>query len=329
MNKKTTLTIISCLAITLAVSGLCTCFSVVSGVLCLALGLSFIALYVHTLRERNKKLNELNNYLSLICSGNYNLDLNENTEGELSILKNNLYKVITILQTQKEVLEKDKSFLADNLADISHQLKTPLTSIMVLIDLVKTEQDEEKRKEFIDIIESQLDKTKWLISNLLKISKLDADTVKFNVESVSVKALVQESVKPFLVSMDLKNISFVDTSTDATVNVDFSWTSEAIMNVVKNCIEHTDKNGTLSISSTHTNLYDSIIIKDNGKGIAKEDLPHIFERFYHGKNSSSESVGIGLALTKEILLKQNGSISVKSTENVGTEFEIKLYNSVI
>lgn len=329
MNKDTIKIAGIGLSLTVAFAVACIFINKICALLCLVLGIAITVCYLIVTKKRIDRLEELNNYLSLVCSGNYSLNINENAEGELSILKNNLYKVITILQSQKDALARDKTYLADTLADISHQLKTPLTSIMVLIDLVKTEQDEEKRAEFVEVIEGQLDKTKWLISNLLKLSKLDAGTVSFITERVSIKELVDESLKPFLVSMDLKNITLKNEARDIELSVDKNWTCEALMNIIKNCIEHTEKNGTLLVLTRHTNVFDSIIVRDNGVGIAEEDLPHIFERFYHGKNSSGESVGIGLALTKEILAKQNATVTVNSVEGEGTEFELRFYKSII
>lgn len=165
--------------------------------MCLLLGCAVTAVLLFYTNKRYKKLRELNDYLSLVCSGNYNLNINDNTEGELSILQNNLYKVITILQTQKDKLAKDKTSLADSLADISHQIKTPLTSIMVLTDLLKDEKDEEKRAEFLSIIENQLDKMKWLIITLLKLSKLDAGTIEFKSENQSICQVIDESLTVF------------------------------------------------------------------------------------------------------------------------------------
>lgn len=324
---KKTLAIL--LVLTVALSGVCFVFSTVCGIICAVLGAVLTAVFVIYTKKRYDRLNELNNYLALICAGNYNLDINENTEGELSILKNNLFKVITILQSQNDKLEKDKVYLADSLADISHQLKTPLTSMMVMTELLKDESDGEKRAEFLSVTENQLDKMKWLITNLLKLSKLDAGTAEFNIQKISSNDVISQSLKPFLITLDLKNITLKNTAHDFSFNGDFNWSVEAIENIIKNCMEHTDKNGTISISSSHSNIYDEITISDNGCGIAPEDLPHIFERFYHGKNSSSESVGIGLALAQAVIKREHGEISVSSTLGEGSVFSIKFYNAIV
>lgn len=314
---------------TILLSAVCLFIEPVCAVICLTLGAAVTGAFICFTKSRYNKLNELNNYLSLVCAGNFDLDIADNTEGELSILKNNLYKVIVLLRSQNELLKKDRLYLADSLADISHQLKTPLTSMMVMTDLLKNESNPDKKKEFIEIIENQLDKMKWLITNLLKLSKLDAGTVDFRYEEFSIKNSLEQSIKPFLVTMDLRGISYVNYAQDFTVNGDSKWTAEAFENIIKNCIEHTDNGGKLIISTKNNNLYNSVIISDNGCGIAKEDLPHIFERFYHGKNSSSDSVGIGLALAKAVFERENGKITVTSEINKGSQFEIRFYKAIV
>lgn len=318
-----------CSAATIVLSIACAFFHPVCGVLCLLLGITATSVFLIYTNKRYKKLSELNDYLSLVQAGNYDLDINDNTEGELSILKNNLYKIITTLRTQNEMLKSDKHYLADSLADISHQLKTPLTSLMVMTDLLKESESDAKNREFISIIENQLEKMRWLILNLVKLSKLDADTVEFKHEATSIKNVIDESVKPFLVTLDLKGISLIDNVEDFSFAGDKNWTVEAFENILKNCIEHTDKNGALTIQSKSTNIYDAVIITDNGCGIAPEDLPHIFERFYHGRNSSTDSVGIGLALAKMVLEKEKASIRVESTLGQGTTFEIRFYKAIV
>lgn len=329
INRDIKIIVLTGVLSTLFISAACMFFNKYCALFCFILGILITSVCLFLTKKRYDKLNQLNNYLSLVCSGNYDLNIASNTEGELSILQNNLYKVITLLKTQNELLAKDKVYLADSLADISHQLKTPLTSMMVMTDLMKNEKNEQKNNEFLEIIENQLDKMRWLIQNLLKVSKLDAGTVAFKSEQVSALDVITESLKPFLVTLDLKQISLVNTAEDFIFTGDKNWTVEALGNIIKNCLEHTDKNGTLEIFTECTNVYNSVFIRDNGRGIAKEDLPHIFERFYHGKNSSGESVGIGLALAKMVAEKEKAAILVESTENVGTQFELRFYKAII
>lgn len=328
-DKEIRIILIVSSVLTAVLSVICAFFSKICAVLCLALGIILIMIFAVVTKRRYKNLNDLNDYLSLVCKGIYDMNIDDNTEGELSILKNNLYKVITLLQSQNEYLKNDKLYLADSIADISHQLKTPLTSMMVMCELLENEENPDKRQEFVAVINNQLSKMKWLITNILKISKLDADATEFKREEVSISKVLDDSLKPFVLTAELKNIAIQNGANDFVFNGDESWTVEAVSNIVKNCLEHTNDGGKIIIASDSTNLYNKLTISDNGCGIAKEDLPHIFERFYHGKNSSKESVGIGLALAKTVFEKENASVSVESEQGRGSVFEIRFYKSVV
>lgn len=328
-DKEIRIILIVSSVLTAVLSIICAFFSKICAVLCLALGIILIIIFTVVTKQRYKNLNDLNDYLSLVCKGIYDMNIDDNTEGELSILKNNLYKVITLLQSQNEYLKNDKLYLADSIADISHQLKTPLTSMMVMCELLENEENPDKRQEFVSVINNQLSKMKWLITNILKISKLDADATEFKREEVSISKVLDDSLKPFALTAELKNITIENKADDFVFNGDENWTVEAVSNIVKNCLEHTNDGGKIIIASDSTNLYNKLTISDNGCGIAEEDLPHIFERFYHGKNSSKDSVGIGLALAKTVFEKENASVTVESEQGRGSVFEIRFYKSVV
>lgn len=328
-DKEIRIILIVSSVLTVVLSVICAFFSKICAVLCLALGIILIIVFTFVTKRRYKNLNDLNDYLSLVCKGIYDMNIDDNTEGELSILKNNLYKVITLLQSQNEYLKNDKLYLADSIADISHQLKTPLTSMMVMCELLENEENPDKRQEFVAVINNQLSKMKWLITNILKISKLDADATEFKRQEVSISKVLDDSLKSFVLTAELKNVTIQNGANDFVFNGDESWTVEAVSNIVKNCLEHTNDGGKIIIASGSTNLYNKLTISDNGCGIAKEDLPHIFERFYHGKNSSKESVGIGLALAKTVFEKENASVSVESKQGIGSVFEIRFYKSIV
>lgn len=279
--------------------------------------------------KRISEIAKLNDYLSDVFSGNYDLKIGDNTEGEISILENNIFKMVSILKSKNEDLENEKTYLASSLADISHQLKTPLTSMTVMMDLLKESDEPETQKRFADIIENQLEKMRWLISTLLKSSRLDADAVEFKSEMFSSRKVIESSIRPFLILLDLKNIEVVNNVEDFQIKGDETWSTEAFGNIIKNCTEHTDKGGKIEISSKRCNIYDSITISDNGVGIEKEDIDHIFERFYHGKNSAPDSVGIGLSLAKTIFEKEQARITVQSEVGEGTRFEIRFYKAII
>lgn len=288
-----------------------------------------ITIYSWEIKKRRDKLQQLNTYLSLICAGKYDLDIADNEEGEISILKNNLYKVIVLLRSQNAMLEKDKVYLADALANISHQLKTPLTSMMVMTELLEREQDEAKRKQFVETIDKQLEKMKWLITYLLKLSKLDAGTIVFHTDEIALEEVLEASIEPYLLTMDLRNIHVEKGKLEGTILGDFNWTCEAVGNIVKNCMEHMEDGGHLYVETKDYSLYQSLILRDDGCGIEKDELPHIFKRFYNGKREKKDSVGIGLALSKAIVEKEEGKILVKSEVGKGTEFEIRFYKMIV
>ncbi|MDE6722836.1 MAG: HAMP domain-containing histidine kinase, partial [Eubacterium sp.] len=247
-----------------------------------------------------------------------------------SIIKNNLYKIIVTLRSQQELLLKDKNYLAESLADISHQLKTPITSITMMSDLLKKEEDEEKRKEFSEVIENQLSRMNWLIVTLLKLSKIDAGATEFKNSNENLKQILKKAAQPFMLGAEINGIDLsVACEEDISVYVDANWYIEAVSNIIKNCIEHTQEGGFVKVSAKETAVFTRISIQDNGSGIAKEDLPHVFERFYQGKNHSEASVGIGLALSKAIFNNQNSIVEVKSKENCGTEFEITIHKVIV
>ena len=301
-----------------------------SAVIFLIVSVAIFAAFFLITYQRIKEIRIMSDYLRRINDGEFDLDIKDNQEGELSVLKNNIYKVVVTLRSQQELLLKDKNYLADSLADISHQLKTPITSITVMTDLLKTETDEGKRREFLEVINSQLSRINWLIVTLLKLSRIDAGAVEFKKERTSLGEIIENAAKPFLINADVKGIELTTECDDAVfAEVDRNWYTEAISNIIKNCIEHTGEGGFVSVSAFESPVLTKIIIKDNGSGISPEDLPHIFERFYQGRDHSETSVGIGLALSKAILNRQNSLIDVKSEIGKGTEFEITLYKTVV
>lgn len=281
-------------------------------------------------RWRYREIEKLSGYLQKISSGDYTLDVRDNYEGELSILKNNIYKVTLMLSEQSELLKKDKIHLTEAISDISHQLKTPLTSMTMMVDLLSdVKLPREKRIEFTQNISVQLERIEWLVSSLLKISKIDAGTAVFKQDKVIVGELIQKSLEPLLIPIDIKEQT-VSMNGDESVSFlgDFNWTVEALINIFKNCVEHTGQGGKIHIYFSENALFTEMIIMDNGKGIPKEDLPYIFNRFYKGKTASEDSVGIGMAMAHSIITNQNGHIEVSSEHEQGTTFRIKFYKNV-
>lgn len=285
--------------------------------------------HVFTLR-RYKNLRSLSEYLRRVSSGDHSMDIRDNKEGELSILKSEIYKVTLMLTEYNERLQQDKLLLSNQMAEISHQLKTPLTSMMMMVELLQDEKlPADKRYEFTNLINAQLERIEWLVAALLKMSRLDAGVVKMKKETVSASRLIESVLQPFLITMEIKNISYETDTGELELVCDEMWTREALINILKNCIEHTPEGGHIRLSVNDNSLYSEIIISDNGTGIRKEDLPHIFTRFYRGQNASSDSVGIGLAMSYSIIKNQQGDIQVKSELGKGSSFSVRLYKSVI
>ncbi|MBU8878679.1 HAMP domain-containing histidine kinase [Bacillus sp. FJAT-29790] len=280
---------------------------------------------------RYREIEKLSGYLRQISGGDYALDVRDNREGELSILKSDIYKVTLMLSEQRSLLQQDKISLTDGISDISHQLKTPLTSMLVMADLLSdTGLPEAKRTEFTRNIRIQLERIEWLVSSLLKLSKIDAGTVQFKKDQIAVRKLIQKALEPVLIPMEIKEQT-VSIKGEDTVSFlgDLNWTSEAMINILKNCLEHTPKGEVIAISFSENPLFTEIIITDNGKGIPKEEIPYIFKRFYKGKNASEDSIGIGLAMAHSIITSQNGDLEVKNRKVKGTQFRIKFYKQII
>lgn len=276
--------------------------------------------------SESKKINEITKYIEEINRGNYKLNIEENTEDELSILKNELYKITIKLKEVAENSQKDKTTLKDSLSDISHQIKTPITSILIMLDNILSDENmpEDIKKDFIKDIKREIVNIKFLVKSILKLSKIDSNSIKFIKKEVFIKDIINEAVKNVSMLSELKNIEIIVLGDDSIKTIcDLKWQVEAITNILKNCIEHSYENRKIYINYNQNNMYTELKIEDNGTGIDAKDLPHIFERFYKGKNSSSDSVGIGLALSKSIIESNNGYIQVDSKLNKGTTFIIK------
>jgi len=290
----------------------------------------YVFLLVRYQRAVSAQVSGLSAYLRQIEAGNYSLDVRDNGEGSFSLLKNDLYKVTVRLREQARLLQRDKTALSNLIADISHQIKTPLTSLGVLADLLAEDPPEEDRRAFVERLRAQLARIQWLVAALLKLARLDAGTAAFKSEPVDVRWLIERALEPLQIPLEIKKQRLVIHGGEgASFTGDLNWSAEALTNVVKNCVEHTQEGGKIEITYAANALYAEITVSDDGEGMAGADLPNIFNRFYRGANASENSVGIGLALAKAIFTAQGGDITVRSERGMGTSFEIRVFRSVV
>ena len=286
----------------------------------------FLLIFFYDKKEK-RELDKIIDYLKELNRGNYDLKIDLNSEGILSILKNEIYTTTVMLREMASREYLDKITLKENLANISHQLKTPLTSIAILVDnLCDEEVDKKTELEFLNDIKRQVDNINYLVIVLLKLSRFDANVITFKKDNINVKKLILECMKNLDVIREVKNINIhVSGANDVEFIGDYKWESEAISNIIKNAIEHTLNDKNIYISFKDKSLYTEIIIEDEGLGMSEKEKNRIFERFYKGSSTNSNNFGIGLSLAKEIITKDNGKIIVKSEVNKGTKFIIRYY----
>ncbi len=314
-------------AIALTVAGFF--LSVACGLLMFLGSVLLGGLYLRTEHTRYQRLAKLSADLDALLQNGTPLPIREYSEGELSILANQIQKVTLQLMESKEILRADKLHLADSLADISHQLRTPLTA-MNLTAVMLNAQDltEERRSELTMELRSLLSRTDWLVESLLKLSKLDAGVVTMEKKPVLVSDLIDRATAPLSIPMDLRNQRLIVNGNGERFVGDLIWSAEALGNLLKNCVEHTPEGGCITVTARETALYTQITVEDTGCGFDPADIPHLFERFYKGSNAAENSYGIGLALARQIISAQNGTIQAMNGEN-GAKFVVKFYKQVI
>ena len=291
---------------------------------------AFIAVFLISSFWRYKRITKLSNDIDRILHGEENINIENYTEGDIGVLRSEVYKMTIRLREQKSGLLQDKVYLADLLADISHQIRTPLTSINILVSMISDpDMSEEKREQTVHKLYGLLSRIDWLITALLKMSKLDAGTIRFHKEKVTMKELLDKACMPVRVPIELRGQE-LDIMAEGELECDVAWTCEAIGNIVKNCMEHTPDGGKITVRGTKNPLYSEIVITDSGSGISSEDLPHIFERFYKGRSSEDKGgFGIGLALARMIVTEQNGTIKADNSSDGGAVFSIRLYEATV
>ena len=328
-NKEVRGALLWQLSVSVIACPLCFLFDLRAGLTAVVLSLLLMLIFCIGTYKRYRRIASLADDINHVLHGDNSIDFDNYSEGELSILHSEIYKMTVRLREQQQKLISDKEYLADSLADISHQIRTPLTSINLLVErLSASGLTDECRHQLTNELYGLLDRIDWLITTLLKISKLDAGTVQFNKDTVSLEMLINKSCAPLLIPVELRGQELIICA-EGNFYGDSAWTSEAVGNIVKNCMEHTPDGGKIEIEAAENALYSEIVIKDNGTGISPEDLPHIFERFYKGKDSDGKSFGIGLALSRMIIAGQKGTVKAENRKNTGAMFTLRFYKGTV
>lgn len=304
------------------------CFGTVCGCMVIVACLILSAIHFLSSRQRYQKIRKLSEDLECLLVSGTPLPIERYQEGDFSILGNQLQKMTLQLTEAADRLQAEKRYLADSLADISHQLRTPLTAMNLTAAMLSSPAlTDERRQELLFELRRLLDRTDWLVETLLKLSKLDAGTVTLNPESRPVRAFIDKAAEPLRIPMELRE-QHLELFCDGGLCADLTWTAEAIGNILKNCVEHTPEGGRITIRARETPLFTEIIVEDTGPGLDAGEISHLFERFYRGKNTAQDGYGIGLALARTIICAQNGTVQAMNGP-AGARFTIKFYKQVI
>lgn len=293
--------------------------------------ISWCLLDFFRISKRYREMRLLAGQIDELLHGNDIPDFRHFHEGDLEILRDEISKMTIRLKEQTALLKKDKMSLADALADISHQIRTPLTALNILIERMKSQElGSETRRRLLREAERMLAKIEWLVATLLKMSKLEAGTISLKKENISVQKFLADAISPFELSMDIHCKTCIISGAEGKSFIgDYAWTLEAVQNVIKNGLEYTPDGKTLTICCEENPLYTELRVTDSGSGIPKEDLPHLFERFYRGENAGKDSFGIGLALAQMILTRENAVIQAQNVPDGGGQFRIRFYKTMV
>lgn len=295
-----------------------------AGVLALASAAAFGVVFFCFTRARYQNIAQISDQIDLVLHDADLLYISEAEEGELSILQSEITKMTLRIREQNDALKKEKTLLADSLADIAHQLRTPLTSANLILSLLKNNPEAREQKALLREEEELFIQMEWLITSLLKLSRLDAGIVVFKSEQIEVKSLINAALRPLLIPMELHDIqTHMAISDGIMISGDPGWLSEAIGNILKNCMDSAGDNGKIEIACEDNPLYTEITVCDNGPGFKMEDLPSLFDRFYRGKNTDTAGYGIGLALCRTIITRQGGTVTAKNHPQGGAIFTIR------
>ena len=301
-----------------------------AGVLLLLLGGGLSALHLFLGRRRYARIEALSRSIDRVLHAQDDVLITESEEGELAILTAQIRKMTVRMKEQTDQLKDDKRLLSDAIANLFHQIRTPLTSMNLLVSmLAEDDLPAERRLRYLHELKQQLLRIQWITETLLKLSKLDAETVRFAPEPIDAKELIEQAAEPLRIRMELKDVALEVADGGARLTVDRAWTVEALSNILKNCMEHTPEGGRITVRAQESPVFCRITVRDTGAGFEAGDLGHIFERFYRGKNAAVDSIGIGLALSREVIAAQGGTITAKNADGGGAQFVLTFYKTVL
>lgn len=319
------------LLLTLAAFIACLFLSVPAAFILLLCSLLLLGMELCFHAKRMKSVTHLCDQVDEILHGAEHAAFSEFREGELSILASEIHKMTVRLREQNAKLSHEQQFMKEAMEDISHQLRTPLTSMMLVLGMMRDpELSPRQRMEYYQELYGLLTRMQWLIETMLTISRLEAGAVRFQTVTVPCRKLITAALEPLSIAMELKNIA-VDITVlgDPHFQGDMQYCTEALGNLLKNCMEHTPQDGSISIKASENTIYTEILVTDSGNGIAEKDLPHIFERFYRSSEFAKNGYGIGLAFARNVIAAQNGSLQVRNAVPHGAQFEMRFYKTTV
>lgn len=285
-----------------------------------------VGIFLYAMKRQRKQIEELEQYCEEALQETATLDLRDNEEGRFSLLKNKVYDITVLLREKNQLLEKNKKETERLIADISHQLKTPITSLRMTNEILYMDMSSEKRMRFLDNMQADLLKIEWFVKTILNLAKLDSKTLTLKREETMAAELSEKMIDSFKIFCEVSGCRIASSGEeDITLWCDKKWLLEALHNILKNALEHGAAH--IALLWSENNLYTKLEITDDGEGIEKEELPHIFERFYKMKGSREDSMGLGMAFTKSMIAYQNGEVKVKSKKGEGTTFIVKIYKN--
>lgn len=295
------------------------------------LGTSLLLLLIQTMfrKRRMNTLAKLCDEVDEILHGAEHFPFQQFQEGELSILSSDIHKMTIRLREQNHALENEQLFMKESMEDISHQLRTPLTSMMLILGMMrKPDLPQRERNAYLQELFELLTRMQWLIETLLNLSRLEAGAVTFQKKHITCRELIERAAEPLSIAIELKDITLdVHIEGDPAFSGDLPYCTEALENILKNCMEHTPEGGCITVTASENAMFTQIVVQDTGAGISQEDLPHIFERFYRSSDFAKKGYGIGLAFAKKIITEQGGSLQVHNAEPHGAVFDLRMYRT--